>query len=459
MYLSDTIAAIATPAGTGGIGIVRISGPTARGIGSRLFRAHRDVREWKSHRLYRGSIVSASDRPLDDAMAVLMVAPHSYTGEDVLELHCHGSPVVLRGVLAEALSRGARLAEPGEFTKRAFLNGRLDLTQAEAVLDLINARGDAAAGLALQQMSGSLSHSVAEIRERLIRLKALLEAQIDFSEEDFEVDMGELADLALRSEAALGALVSSFRAGRIAREGLRVVIAGKPNVGKSSLLNALLREERAIVSPVPGTTRDTIEETASFEGIPVVLTDTAGLRPAEEADLVERFGIERTAARLANAQIGLLVVDAASALDDDDRAVLRLQPAGPQLIVVNKTDLPAVLDRTEIEALRGGRRLVSISARTGAGLETLRRTVVDLAEAGLPPDPTTPVVTRLRHRDVMAKAAAALRLARASIAERQPPDVVAVDVQEAIDRIGEITGVVTSEDILDRIFSDFCIGK
>jgi tRNA modification GTPase len=459
MYVSDTIAAIATASGAAGIGIVRISGPNARSVVSRLFRCRREVSRWKSHRLYRGRIVGAAGRLLDDAMAVLMARPHSYTGEDVVELHCHGSPVLLRAVLAEVLGCGARLAEPGEFTERAFLNGRMDLAQAEAVADLINARGDAAIDLALRQMSGNLSKDLADIRQDLIRFKALLEAQIDFSEEDFEIDAGELSRLASTCEAALDALVASFRAGRVARDGLRVVIVGKPNVGKSSLLNALLREDRAIVSAFPGTTRDTIEETVSFEGIPIVLTDTAGLRPAADADPVERIGIGRTAATLAAAQVGLLVFDASAPLDDDDRAVLAMPPTSPQLIAINKIDLPAFLDPSSLEPLRAGRPLVRISAKTGAGLEDLRRAIVERADAKFPIDAATPVITRLRHRDSLAKAAAAVGLARASIAERQPPDIIAVDVQDAIDRIGEVTGTITTDDILDRIFSDFCIGK
>lgn len=458
MYASDTIAAIATPAGAGGVGIVRVSGPAARQIASRMFRARRNDGRWDSHRLYHGRIVGDAECLLDEGMAVLMFSPHSYTGEDVLELHCHGSPVVLRRVLAETLRCGARLAEPGEFTRRAFLNGRLDLAQAEAVLDLVTARSDAAADIALQQMSGKLSEDLAGVREDLIRLKVLLEAQIDFSEEDFEVDAAELADVTRRCEEALQALLATFDAGKVARDGLRVVLAGKPNVGKSSLLNALLGEDRAIVSAYPGTTRDTIEEATSFEGIAVLLTDTAGLRSGEHTGPVERLGIERTNTSMATAHMLLVVVDSSAPLDDDDRRALDMRVACPQLIIINKIDLPPAWRPEEIEELRDGRDLIRVSARTGAGLDVLRRKAAGLIEAAVLPG-TTAVITRVRHRDALEKALVALRSCRASLAARQPADVLAVDVQEAIDRIGEITGAITNEDILDRIFSEFCIGK
>lgn len=454
MYADDTIAAIATPAGPGGVGIVRISGPLAAAIARDLFSCTRAPGDWESHRLYRGRIVGAAGAVLDWGLAVMMRAPRSYTGEDVVELHCHGSPAVLRQVLARVLTCGARLAEPGEFTKRAFLNGRLDLAQAEAVIDLVHAHTDAGAAAAAQQLTGQLSEHLGVLRERLIGVKALLEAQIDFSEEDFEVDPAELLSLLDTCIVSVNELIDTYSHGRLLRDGIRVAIIGKPNVGKSSLLNALLGEERAIVTATAGTTRDTIEEVADFAGVPVVLTDTAGLRPLEEADGVERLGMERTAAKIADAQVLLAVLDASQTFDAHDEAVLAAAAGTPRMIVLNKIDLPIrVCGRWGHE-----HDAVHVSAKTGAGLAELRRRVVALVTGDLKVD-GGPLVTNLRHHQALVNAGDSLRLARESIRERRPADLVAVDVQDAIDHIGTITGAVTSEEVLDRIFSEFCIGK
>lgn len=458
MYVADTIAAVATPAGPGGIGIVRVSGPDARSIAGCLFRGPTPLDHWLSHRLYRGSISDQKGNQLDQGLAVLMAAPASYTGEDVLELHCHGSPVGLRLVLAAVLQCGARLAEPGEFTRRAFLNGRLDLAQAEAVMDLVHAPGSAAATMAAEQLAGRLSAELDQIREHLVQLKALLEAQIDFSEEDFEVAADTVKAPLDAAVARLGTLIASYRHGKVAREGIRVVIAGKPNVGKSSLLNALLNEERAIVTPVAGTTRDTIEERVDIDGIPILLTDTAGLRPAAEADPIERLGMERTSAKLASADLRLLVLDASDRFETADESLLGFSGRS-EIIVLNKIDLPQCIDREHVARVRRERPFVEVSARTGDGLEALRNAVLDLIGAGVRADPTTAVVTNLRHVDALSKAMAALVNARTSLEEVQPADLVAVDVQDAIEHIGTLTGTVTSEEVLDRIFSQFCVGK
>ncbi len=353
MYAADTIAAVATPAGHGGIGIVRLSGPLTARIAASVFARAHDDGAWRSHHFYHGRVLGPDGAVLDHALAVLMRAPHSYTGEDVLELHCHGSPAVLRRVLARTLSCGARLADKGEFTKRAFLNGRIDLAQAEAVADLVCARTSAAADIALRQLSGDLSQSLHEIRNRLIHVKALLEAQIDFSEEDVSVNADEMVQGIVNVKSHIKRLLDSYRYGQAMREGLRVAIIGKPNVGKSSLLNALLGQDRAIVTPQAGTTRDSIEEAADFDGIPVLLSDTAGLRDPSPADPVERLGIERTARKIDEADLLLSVVDGSRPLDAEDARVLTADTGRRAIIVLNKSTCPLRFPSRSSKSWRG----------------------------------------------------------------------------------------------------------
>jgi tRNA modification GTPase len=458
MYPDDTIAAIATPLGPGGVGIVRVSGLLAPRIAAAVFQRSYTPEVWASHHLYHGRVVDAGGALVDEGLAVLMHAPRSFTGEDVLELHCHGSPVGLRRVLACVLGSGARLAEPGEFTRRAFLNGRIDLTQAEAVSAMVSARTAGAAALAAEQLSGRLSDYVVELRGRVIRLKALIEAQIDFSEEDFDVDTTELLATTDECTAPLDTLLETYRRGKIMRDGARVAIIGKPNVGKSSLLNALLGEERAIVTAVAGTTRDAIDEAVDLDGLPVVLSDTAGLRDAEEADAIERIGMQRTTSRIAGAQVLLTVLDASQPLDGQDRRVLQAHAAAAQIVVLNKVDLPQATAPADVRRLSNGHPIVAVSARNHSGLAELRRLIVAQVTDGAVVA-NAPVLSHLRHVDTLTKARDSLRLARESITARRPPDLVAVDVQDAIDHIGAVTGAITSEDVLDRIFSEFCVGK
>lgn len=458
MYTDDTIAAIATPPGPGGIGVIRVSGPLAPRILAALFVRSRGGDDWLSHHFYHGRIVAADGAVADEALAVLMRAPRSFTGEDVVELHCHGSPVGLRRILARVLAEGARPAEPGEFTKRAFLNGRIDLTQAEAVIDLVRARSTAAAALAAEQLSGCLSDYCTNLRDRVIHLKALLEAEIDFAEEDFDVGGEELLATVDECIVPMDALLDTYRHGKIVRDGVRVAIIGKPNVGKSSLLNALLGEERAIVTPIAGTTRDAIDEPVDFDGMPVMLSDTAGLRDAAAAEAVERIGMRRTARRISEAQLLLTVVDASRPLDVEDAAVLQAHTGTAQIIVLNKIDLPPVTLEADVCKLANSYPVVRVSAKQRTGLSELRRVVLAQMSGG---DivPNVPVLANLRHVDALTKARDSLRLARESMLARRPPDLVAVDVQDAIDHIGTVTGAITSEDVLDRIFSEFCIGK
>jgi tRNA modification GTPase len=460
MYADDTIAAVATAPGHGGVGIVRISGPLATLLAPTLFRRTRTTAgDWETHRLYGGDVLDAEGQPLDRGLAVIMRKPGSYTGEDILELHCHGSPVVLRAVVAAALAHGARLAEPGEFTKRAFLNGRLDLPQAEAVIDLVRARTTQGAALAAQQLCGSLSTALDTVRVDIVGLKALLEVQIDFSEDDVAVDPQTLIATTECCVTELRRLIATYQHGRLVREGAQVAIVGRPNVGKSSLLNALLGEDRAIVSPLAGTTRDTIDEAINLFGVPVVLTDTAGLREDDATDPVELLGMQRTAAKIAAADLVLAVYDLATPPNGADRAVATAVRRLPHLVVLNKTDLPAVWGGDDIVAMTNGRAVLRVSATHHLGLDPLRRAMREALDA-LPVDGTTaPVLTNERQRNALAKALDSLELARRSILDRQPPELVSVDVQDAIDRIGEVTGAVTSEDVLDRIFQEFCIGK
>lgn len=459
MYADDTIAAVATPPGPGGIGIIRVSGPLSAAIAVRVFAPSGAAANWESHHLYHGRVMAAVGHVLDEGLAVLMRGPRSYTGEDVLELHCHGSPVLLRRVLAEVLGCGARLAEPGEFTRRAFLNGRLDLTQAEAVLDLVRARTTGGAALAAQQLDGRLSAHLAGLRTQLVGLKALLEVQIDFPEEDADVSAAQPLSTIDTCLVTIQDLINTFERGTMLRDGLPVAIIGKPNVGKSSLLNALLGEDRAIVTAVAGTTRDTIDETADFDGVPVVLSDTAGLRDAARADAVERLGIERTTAKIVRAQLLLKVLDAAAPLEEEDLAVLNAGPGIPHVVVLNKVDLPQIVSDQDVVRLAAGGPILDVSATERQGLPALRQAVIGQFFNGDGPAADAPVLTSVRHRDALQKALRGLALARESIAEGRPADLVAVDVQDAIDHIGAITGQVTSEDVLDRIFSEFCIGK
>lgn len=449
MYEADTIAAIATPAGVGGIGIIRVSGPLAPKVAEAVFqRAHSE--QWESHRLYHGHIVSGAGVAIDEGLAVLMHAPRSYTGEDVLELHCHGSPAVLRLALEAVLQHGARPAQKGEFTKRAFLNGKLELTQAEAVIDVVQARTADSAAQATDQLFGRLARHLEELRQRLIRVKAHLEVQIDFVDEDVGLDSAVVGRDLTAVHRAVDALLHSYARGRIMREGLRVAIAGRPNAGKSSLLNALLGEDRAIVTATPGTTRDVIEEGADFLGVTVVLTDTAGIRAAPSG--VERIGIERARHVVEGADLALLVID--QSINPEPPII----PLDDHVIpVLNKTDLPARWRDADVTALLGDARPLRVSATTLAGLDDLRRTVV--GHAATKPTDGAPVLTRARQRDALIKARASLAAALKGAQNNDAPELIAVDVQASLDHIGSVTGAVTSEEVLDAVFAEFCLGK
>ena len=458
MYKEDTIAAVATPAGEGGVAIVRVSGPDAERIAKEIFsRSGGRNGALRSHTLHYGTICDPkSGAPLDEVLLTLMRKPRSYTGEDVVEVHCHGGPFLVREVLELILSRGARHAEPGEFTKRAFLNGRLDLAQAEAVLDLIRAQTDKGMRLALGQVRGELSKWVGELREELLDILVQVEAAIDFPEEEIELLQRE--ELTTKIEALrknIAGLIVSYEWGRLFREGARVCIAGRPNVGKSSLLNALLGEERVIVTPVPGTTRDVIEESINLGGLPVVLWDTAGIR--ETHDQVERIGVDFSLKRLAEAEAALVVLDGSCSSSVEDHAILALVKGKKGLVVINKNDLPQKLDVKEVIIEAGQKDMVSVSAKEEIGLDDLKHALRKLL-LGAQSEPPI-VVTNLRHKAALERAEEFLSQAAGALREGLPPEIVAVDLQEGKEGLEEVVGAVTNDNILERIFSQFCIGK
>ncbi len=452
----DTIAAIATPPGEGGIGIVRLSGPASIAIVHSIFASSRgsDIRTARG-RVFHGTIRDAHGA-IDEVLVHLMRAPHSYTTEDVVEINCHGGAGPLRSVLELALKRGARLAAPGEFTKRAFLNGRIDLVQAEAVIDRIQARTDAALRAASAAADGVLSKTIHELSEVLIEALARVESAIDFPDED----LPELVDAALRSrlETALERmreLLSTAEAGRLYREGASVAIVGRPNVGKSSLFNALLRDARAIVTAVPGTTRDLLEEIITISGVPVRLNDTAGLRATD--DEIEQLGIGRARAALANADAILLVVDSTQPAGDEDRALAQemFALARPAIIVLNKIDLAPMF--ATIAGFDGATAACKVSAKTGEGLKELEAEMGALLLGGGRVSPDQGLITRVHQRDSLRRAAEALERLMQNYGAS--PEFLSIDLRDSLDALGEITGETTPEDILARIFSSFCIGK
>jgi tRNA modification GTPase len=429
-----------------------MSGTEAAAVASRVFRG-RPIDRWESHRLYLGRFVDKGARDLDRGLAVIMRAPRSYTGEDVVELHSHGGALVARRVLGAVLDAGARAARPGEFTARALLNGKLDLAQAESVADVVGASTDAALRAAVDQLGGALSQRVEEIRGRLIDISARLEVAIDFSEDDVgELDRATLSVEAAGVERTLLALAATHARGRILREGLRVAIVGKPNVGKSSLLNLLLQTERAIVTPIPGTTRDTLEETLDLGGVPVVLVDTAGIR--SDAAEVEHLGIERTRAQIVAADLAIVMLDGSRGLEPEDEDVLAATRQKPRIILINKADLPQELMLLHAEASAALRT----SLLDGRGVDLLKREILAAGDSGAAPDEGV-VVLRERQRSALESAARAAGRAARALDVGRPPDLVAVDVMNALDHLASLVGATSSEDVLDRIFSEFCVGK
>ena len=527
--LDDTICAIATPVGEGGIGIVRVSGAHAVDIAAHVVRPRngQPLQQLESHRLYLSDVLYPQDAsrpvslsppreracpelvegarvrgksplplgegqgegPIDEALVVVMRKPQSYTGEDVVEIQTHGGAWILQATCHGLIRHGARLAQPGEFTKRAFLNGRLDLTQAEAVLDTIQATTSRSLQAAQSLLRGSLSKKVDALRERLIRVLAHVEAGMDFAEEDITfIQAAEVQQALTDTQRAVEQLIASYEEGRLIREGIKVAIIGRPNVGKSSLLNALLKLDRAIVSDQPGTTRDVIDESMNVRGIPLRLLDTAGLRQTQ--DTIEGEGIRRTEDAIAEADVLLLVLDGAEGVTDEDRAIFETHGSQRHLLVMNKMDLPESQsfsslplgegqgegppslspqtplspswERARVRGKQGegeGSAFVKVSAKTGEGLDHLTSVIQSVClKEGLEATPSV-LVTRLRHKASLEQAHGSIEEAMRSLERKESGECVALDIRAALDALGEITGAISTEDILDRIFQDFCIGK
>jgi tRNA modification GTPase len=446
----DTIAAISTPLGRGGIGVVRVSGPDARPMAERVLRFPGGSPDWKPWSAMLAMLPDADDHAVDQVVVTYFAAPRSYTAEDVIEIACHGSPVVLRYALERLCQAGARLAEPGEFTLRAYLNGRIDLPQAEAIRDLIEATTLYQARIAAQQAEGSVSRRLKPIKEQLLELIALLEAGIDFAEDDISVAPAEEILRRLGPiEAAIADLTASFAYGKLVHEGFTLAIVGRPNVGKSSLFNRLLEQDRAIVTAIPGTTRDVVSETASLSGIPVKLLDTAGIRLGQ--DVVESLGIERSYQAMADADLTLVVVDASKRLAAEDETLIRRsREEGKTLVAANKSDLtPQVEVPTALP----------VSALTGAGIEQLRDAIVGTIAPHGRLEQEGGFITSLRHEQLLRESGEALAQARTATTVGIPHEMILLDLYAALRPIDAITGATTADDILNRIFSTFCIGK
>lgn len=457
--VGDTIAALATAVGPAGVAVVRVSGPEALTVGSLVFRCSQlaSLAQGQARHVYYGWLLDGpGGRPLDDGLVWFSPGPHSFTGEDVVEISCHGGTVPSRLALESVLRAGARLAEPGEFTRRAFLNGRLDLAQAEATMDLIEARTGAAFAAARKRLDGDLSRRVSEVGRRVLSLLAEIEARADFP----ELDLDELDPAVVSQELqgcleALHELLAGAEEGRLLREGLHVVLVGRPNVGKSSLLNALLEEERAIVSDVPGTTRDVVEAGLAVGGVPVTLADTAGLR--ESGDALEMAGTRRTAAAVQEADLAIFVVDAAAGWSAADEAAASSLPDVPVIVAANKCDLRRWAPGDEVRGRMGNiREVLQVSARTGEGVDSLRQA---MARAAGVRHREEPLLGSVRQKNAVERAATALEMARSAVLAGVSLDVITVDLRGAREALGEVTGESAPDAVLDEVFSRFCIGK
>jgi tRNA modification GTPase len=460
MYDQDTIAAISTPVGRGGIGIIRISGPRAAAIAQPLFPSVSSWERLPSHRLTLANLIDpVRGSVVDQTLLAYMRGPQTYTREDVIEINCHSGPLVLKKILALVLGQGARLAEPGEFTLRAFLNGRIDLTQAEGIIELIQAQTDQALEQANKLLQGDLRKLLQNLQEELLSLSAQLEAAIDFPDEELEIldrkDWNRL--LQDRVLGPLSQLIRAYEEGRPFLEGSSLVIAGKPNVGKSSLLNQLLKEDRAIVTSIPGTTRDTIEETLLLKGLPFRVIDTAGIRRAR--DEVEEVGIRRSRGKVQEAQIVLFLIDTSRALEEEDGAIFREIGDKPLLIVLNKMDLPSVVSLEVVQKQFPGRDMLPISARYGQGIEILKEKLLELFLQTHVPEALPDLIPTLRQKQILEQMVLSLTRAYQLSEQNLSPEFIALDLQKALEELGSLIGTTTSEDVLDLVFSRFCVGK
>ena len=458
--LDDTIVALATPPGEGGIAVIRVSGKQAFSLIQPLFHgsSSQPLTEQATHTIHHGFLMDGKGEPVDEVLVSLFRSPRSFTGEDVIEINCHGGIHLTKRILEILIRAGARPAEPGEFTKRAFLNGKMDLTQAEAVLDLIRARSEASLETALHQLRGNLSKKIKRLKEMLLEITAHLEASLDFPDERLEVySRGECLKKMNEIEKEICALIGSFKRGLVMREGLLAVIIGRPNVGKSSLLNTLLERDRALVSPFPGTTRDSLEETIEIGGFAVRLVDTAGLSLSSKDEL-DQLGISRTRAYLKEDALFLLVVDNSSAWTTEDEAIFREMDKKNFLVLVNKSDLPQKLDAKELSMRIPPEKLCFISCLTGRGIPDLEKCIqTRLIQSGMAAESLT--LTRLRHKLILEKALEMLMQSRKTLEDRESAEFVLLDLKTALESLREFIGEIYSEDLLDVIFQEFCIGK
>jgi len=455
----DTIAAIGTPHGESGIGIVRISGPLAEKVATRLFRAKKKPAHLKSHHLYYGEIVDPENgKPLDEVLLTLMRKPKTYTREDVVEINCHGGYLVLKRVLEVVLGQGVRLAQPGEFTKRAFLNGRIDLSQAEAVIDVIRAKTAKSLKMANQQLKGNISHEIEGLREGVVRSLAFVEALIDFPDEDIEVDGDVIRRGLEEGQRRVRELIESYEEGRIYRDGVSVSIVGKTNVGKSSLLNILLRENRAIVTSIPGTTRDVIEEVVNIHEIPIRLVDMAGIRRASNP--IEREGVRLAKDKVADADMVILVIDGSRGLDKDDREIIDEVREKKKVVAANKMDLPIKTSMEQIQEFLPNTKVVEISALKNWGIDKLKDSLYcTLTGDGVGRDTGEMIAVNARHKKALEGSLECLGRAREGMEGKIPIELIALELRSCLDYLGEIRGETTTQEVLECIFSQFCVGK
>lgn len=457
--MEDTIVAVATAYGEGGIGIIRISGEKALSILEEVFEFAGETSQIVNRRMTYGRIVDReNEQIIDEVLAIYMKGPKTYTAEDVVEINCHGSMVSLRKTLALVLRKGARLAEPGEFTKRAFLNGRLDLSQAEAVIDIIKAKTDRSFDVAMSQLEGALSLRVTEIRQKLLDLLVDITVNIDYPDEDIEeLTYDKIEENILLIGEMIEKLLSTADTGRMIREGIRVAIVGKPNVGKSSLMNSLLRETRAIVTEIPGTTRDTIEEAISIRNIPVYLVDTAGIR--ETSDEVERLGIERSKAAFNEADFIIFIMDGSSAISDEDREIASYLDGRDSVVLINKNDLERGFTNDDVRELVNDPVIIETSLINNEGIEEIENHIEELVYGGELSQHDSTMVNNVRHIELLKQSRDSLRDAMEMTLAREALDFIEVDVRNAYDLLGEITGETVSDDIINEVFARFCLGK
>lgn len=459
--LFDTIAAISTPIGTGGIGIVRISGKEAISITDKIFKNKKNkaLSLIKTHTINYGYIYDPeNDEIYDEVLVMLMKAPNTFTKEDVVEINCHGGLIVIKKVLELILKYGARIAEPGEFTKRAFLNGRIDLSQAEAVIDIINAKTELSLKSSVHQLEGNISKEIRPLREELLKLIAHIEASIDYPEYDIEdLSTNIIKDSTESLMLRVDKILETADSGRIIKEGIETVIVGKPNVGKSSLMNTLLKEQRAIVTDIPGTTRDVIQEYVNIEGIPLKIIDTAGIR--QTSDVVEKLGVERSKELIEHADLVIMMLDASRKISEEDIQILDLVKDKKTIVILNKTDLNREINLDDIEEKLEQYKIIDMSIKDKTGINELEKVLKDMFFNGNINIDNDIYITSVRHKDSLLKAKESLMHVIESIEVGMPEDCYSIDLKNCYEFLGQITGDSLSESIIDKIFSEFCLGK